>query len=652
MTIGTTTNRVSFNTDGVTTVFPVNLQSYLASDFTAILTNTVSGVETTLVLNSDYSLAASGTLAPTYWTLTRVGTVWAAGQTLQVFTNPTQTHQTQYQQGQAFPSLAVETDFDRLTQMVQRLQDQISRSVRAPDGDVLPAMILPTAVSRANKALIFDSSGNPSSGVVPTVTFTQSIWDAYLAASTALFPRFWPRSRAEIAAGVTPVNFGFGTSPHDVRRYGFVGDGNTDDSSAWSQLALVMNAGGNGYVPPGPTFVSTQITFVLPSLTSVALFGYGVQLYTNNSLASPYGNVAGAGYAIDALRFSGGGNSDGLVVYGITYNQVDSLVTGGLCIYQGSSVTLQDCACLISSTVAANAGFACVEITTNYPTNTFGFWNKVINFDTRQVSGSAPNYAPFGVLLVGVANATTIRDCKFTSVNYAVGLYPDPIGSIANAVLIDSNHFEGGVNAVIVNGLSIVGSLVAGLRIVNNRAESLTGGFLLLTAMNNAYPYGSFDPPWLAGNALVSSAFPYVTQTGTTTVLVNSLDFNVVSSAGLAGMMAMYTNQPLTLRTVASTGSLDVFDGQVQSAGAGLGSGYVLRNASGTVVATMAWNGTTGCFTVGANKVLGAQITGYGTPTGGSHQASFAAGSITLANLAAAVAQLIVDLKTHGMLGT
>ena len=44
-------------------------------------------------------------------------------------------------------------------------------------------------------------------------------------------------------------------------------------------------------------------------------------------------------------------------------------------------------------------------------------------------------------------------------------------------------------------------------------------------------------------------------------------------------------------------------------------------------------------------------ITGYGTPTGGSHQSSFAAGSITLANLAAAVAQLIVDLKTYGLIG-
>ncbi len=59
-----------------------------------------------------------------------------------------------------------------------------------------------------------------------------------------------------------------------------------------------------------------------------------------------------------------------------------------------------------------------------------------------------------------------------------------------------------------------------------------------------------------------------------------------------------------------------------------------------------------GSYQFNGTKVVGAQITGYGTPTGGVNQGSFAAGGITLANLAAGVAQLILDLKTHGLLGT
>jgi len=53
-----------------------------------------------------------------------------------------------------------------------------------------------------------------------------------------------------------------------------------------------------------------------------------------------------------------------------------------------------------------------------------------------------------------------------------------------------------------------------------------------------------------------------------------------------------------------------------------------------------------------ANSVTpAAQPTGYGTPTGGARQASFAAGSIALPDLAAAVAQLIIDLKGTGLIG-
>lgn len=104
-------------------------------------------------------------------------------------------------------------------------------------------------------------------------------------------------------------------------------------------------------------------------------------------------------------------------------------------------------------------------------------------------------------------------------------------------------------------------------------------------------------------------------------------------------------------------------------------SGAALKMASGVSIAfdaasvnTLGFDGTNltykvssvaktsllaaGGIAVSGTQVLGAQITGYGTPTGGSHQGSFAAGSITLPNLAAAVAQMIIDWKTHGAFGT
>ena len=63
---------------------------------------------------------------------------------------------------------------------------------------------------------------------------------------------------------------------------------------------------------------------------------------------------------------------------------------------------------------------------------------------------------------------------------------------------------------------------------------------------------------------------------------------------------------------------------------------------------------STGNFTqvaVSGTKVVGAQIAGWGTPTGPSRIASFPGASATLVQCSNAIAQIIADLKTHGMLG-
>lgn len=155
--------RVSLACDGVTKIFPINAQAYLDTDFEVILTAPASsgGAQTTLVLNSDYSMATSGTDNPPKWTLTTLAVLpYASGYTLQAIVAPVTDQQTQYVQGQQFPSAAVQENLDRLTQMVQRLADQISRAPHAPDGDLSPAMVLPNSIQRASMVQGFDPYGN------------------------------------------------------------------------------------------------------------------------------------------------------------------------------------------------------------------------------------------------------------------------------------------------------------------------------------------------------------------------------------------------------------------------------------------------------------------------------------------------------------
>jgi hypothetical protein len=77
-------------------------------------------------------------------------------------------------------------------------------------------------------------------------------------------------------------------------------------------------------------------------------------------------------------------------------------------------------------------------------------------------------------------------------------------------------------------------------------------------------------------------------------------------------------------------------------------SGNVIVHGNQTVNGAFAHVGTLfGIFSAAAQP----QPTGYGTPTGGARISSFAAGSVTLAQLAGIVAQLILDVKSLGVVG-
>lgn len=264
MTIGNSLARFVFNCDGVSTVFPVPIQAYQATDFEVILTAPISagGAETVLVLNSAYTLAATGSLAPPQWTMTTT-IAYAAGYQLQIFCSPIQTQQTQYVQGQSFPSLAVQTNVDRLTQMVQRLQDLMNRSIRAPDGDISPLMLLPPAIQRANTAQGFDSNGNAELlQTLPSGTLSQGSIGQFL----------YPQTQAEQNAFVTPVALWYPTL--NLRRYGADPTGvNASDQALAQAIAVCGTTGGTIRAPGGAyTFANAVI---LQGSQSIIIQGEG-----------------------------------------------------------------------------------------------------------------------------------------------------------------------------------------------------------------------------------------------------------------------------------------------------------------------------------------------------------------------------------------
>lgn len=134
------------------------------------------------------------------------------------------------------------------------------------------------------------------------------------------------------------------------------------------------------------------------------------------------------------------------------------------------------------------------------------------------------------------------------------------------------------------------------------------------------------------------------TDTSTTTDALDGLYFENGTTSG-----TVTTGKAIHIASWQGSTKWGIYD---ESGGNWYDSGGLVVGSANSGVTPSAGDVVASKFKVGNTQVVGSQITGYGTPTGGSHQASFAAGSITLANLAACVAQLIIDLKTHGLLGT
>jgi hypothetical protein len=79
------------------------------------------------------------------------------------------------------------------------------------------------------------------------------------------------RTAAEISASVTPSNYLY--PPGNVRRYGAVGNGSTDDVTAFQSAVNVAEAGGGSvYVPAGTYILSATVT---SDSGSVEVYGDG-----------------------------------------------------------------------------------------------------------------------------------------------------------------------------------------------------------------------------------------------------------------------------------------------------------------------------------------------------------------------------------------
>ena len=177
MTIPSTPRRAGpFTGNGATTSFPFAFKVFAPTDVKVVIANS-AGVETVLVLNSDYSvtLNANQDTSPGGTVKYPIsGSPLPAGSVLSIIGDLDYDQPLDLPSGGNFSPLALENQLDRTTMQIQQLAEQVGRAIKAPITDSALDITLPSAGERAGRILVFDkTTGAPEAG--PLLSETQSL---------------------------------------------------------------------------------------------------------------------------------------------------------------------------------------------------------------------------------------------------------------------------------------------------------------------------------------------------------------------------------------------------------------------------------------------------------------------------------------------
>lgn len=170
MTISTTASRISYNGNGVTTVFSFPYR-FLANGDLVVVEVSATGVETVKTITTHYTLTGAGDDAGGSVTMLVAP---ASGTRLVIYRDTEVVQETDYTSGDAFPAESHERALDRLTMILQEKTPGAAgatRAIQIPIGDPGDVnTVLPPSIARLDKFLVFDAT----TGSVEVSSFTQT----------------------------------------------------------------------------------------------------------------------------------------------------------------------------------------------------------------------------------------------------------------------------------------------------------------------------------------------------------------------------------------------------------------------------------------------------------------------------------------------
>lgn len=156
MTVSSTTSKVSYSGNGSTVAFSVTFY-FLASAHLKVVVRSSTGTETVKTLGTHYTVTGAGD--PAGGTVTML-TAPASGETIVISRNVPLTQVTDYQANDPFPAETHEQALDKLTQITQQVQEELTRAIKLSVSNTMTSTEFTVGASaRANKVLGFDSAG-------------------------------------------------------------------------------------------------------------------------------------------------------------------------------------------------------------------------------------------------------------------------------------------------------------------------------------------------------------------------------------------------------------------------------------------------------------------------------------------------------------
>jgi hypothetical protein len=215
----------------------------------------------------------------------------APGSTITLLRRTEGIRETEFVDGGPFRAAAINAELDRIMLLIQEDREELGRALRGHPAESSIDFSLPPTSERANKLLGFDSSGTPAVFGVTALPTSGDASGALVAPTGATTARFLGE---HLAARL------------NVRDFGALGDGITDDSAAFAAaVTAAQSRSALVYVPASAMPYVLGETLVLDALTMI---GDGAGSTLKVGLSSGAGvHLAGSGAGLIGLRVLGPG---------------------------------------------------------------------------------------------------------------------------------------------------------------------------------------------------------------------------------------------------------------------------------------------------------------------------------------------------------